>query len=274
MNFKNNEKYNIDDLIAIVRQLRAPDGCPWDKVQTHQSIRRDFIEEVYEAAEAIDENDTEHLREELGDVLFQVVFHSVIESEEGHFDFSDITDEVSRKMIIRHPHVFGTVEVENTDEVLSNWDAIKMQTHAQSRVSETMESVSKTLPSLMRAEKLCKKAARGGVRSESCEEALECIDEKLSALKKICAEGNDECREKAVGELLLSVANLSGMIKTGSEQSLYKACDNFIGQFKRYENIAAEKGINIQDSDTKVTNQLWKEINKKEKLEEIKNEQI
>lgn len=274
LEFKNNEKYNVDDLIEIVKRLRAPDGCPWDKVQTHQSIRKDFIEEVYEAVEAIDENDTDHLREELGDVLFQVVFHSVIESEQGHFDLTDITDEVSRKMIIRHPHVFGTVEVENTDEVLSNWDAIKMQTHSQSKVSQTMDSVSKTLPSLMRAEKLVKKAARGGVVCESREDAFRNIDEKLCMLKKVSDEEDQSQYENALGELLFSVANLSEILKTDSEQSLYKTCDAFIGQFKQYEKAADEKGLDIQDSDTKVTNQLWKEINKKEKLEEIKNEQI
>ena len=274
LDFKNKDKYNVDDLIEIVKRLRAPDGCPWDKVQTHKSIRKDFIEEVYEAVEAIDEDDVPHLREELGDVLFQVVFHSVIESENGNFDFSDITDEVSRKMILRHPHVFGEIEVETTEQVLSNWDAIKMQTHSQTTVSETMESVSKTLPSLMRAEKLVKKSARGGVECSDKDEAFELIEEKLARLKNVSEKDDAAANEKAMGELLFSIANLSGLLKTDSEQSLYNACEDHIARFRRYEDIAAEKGLNIQDSDTEVTNQLWKEIINQEKLEEKKNEQI
>ena len=163
----NKEKYDIEDLTEIVKRLRAPDGCPWDKAQTHKSIRKDFIEEVYEAVEAIDDDDAEHLREELGDVLFQVIFHCQIENEKGNFNLGDITDEVSRKMIIRHPHVFGDIHVDTTEQVLTNWDAIKMQTHSQTKVSQTMESVSRTLPSLMRAQKLVKKASRGGLRNRS-----------------------------------------------------------------------------------------------------------
>lgn len=268
MNIKDKEKYDINDLIEIVKCLRAPDGCPWDKVQTHQSIRKDFIEEVYEAVEAIDENDTEHLREELGDVLFQVVFHSVIESEQKHFDFSDITDEVSKKMIIRHPHVFGDVNAETTDQVWSNWDKIKMQTHAQSTVTETMESVSKTLPSLMRAEKLVKKSARGGVEYSNMDDIFNEIEERLSVLKKVCAEKDTDRYESVLGEFLFSAAALSGLMKTDSEQSLYNACDRYIDRFRKYENTATDMGLNIQDSDTCITNQLWKDISKKEKLEE------
>lgn len=272
LDFRKKERYDINDLIAIVRRLRAPDGCPWDKVQTHESIRKDFIEEVYEAVEAIDEKDSEHLREELGDVLFQVVFHSEIESEQGRFDFSDITDEVSRKMIIRHPHVFGDVEADTTEQVLSNWDAIKMQTHAQKKASEAMDSVSRTLPSLMRAQKLVKKAERGGVRfSQDKAAAFEWAEERLHILKAASL-ANESC-EEALGELLFAVAALSEQLGTDSEQSLYHACDRFIGQFKRYEDIAAEKGFDIQDSDTQVANHYWKEILLKEKLEEIENEQ-
>jgi len=261
LDFVRKEKYDINDLIEIVKKLRAPDGCPWDKVQTHETIRKDFIEEVYEAVEAIDEKDAEHLREELGDVLFQVVFHSVIETEKNNFEFDDIVDEVSKKMIIRHPHVFGSVVADTTEQVLSNWDAIKMKTHSQTSVSEAMESVSKTLPSLMRAEKLVKKSARGGVICTDRDEAFERVSEKLEQLRN--TDGEDPASiEKAMGEFLFSAASLSSLLKTDSERSLYNACDEHIARFRQYEAAAAEKGIDIQDSDTKVTNQLWKEYSK------------
>ena len=208
MNYKEKEKYDINDLIEIVQILRSPDGCPWDKVQTHESIRREFIEEVYEVIDAIDAKDTAHLREELGDVLFQVIFHTVIEMEQQHFDLDDVTDEVCRKMIIRHPHVFGDIDVNSTDEVLKNWDAIKMQTHSQKKPSEALDSVSRTLPSLMRAEKLHKKAARGGVSYSSSDEIYAEIDEKLARLRSIPCEDKDQTH-KVTGELLFALVGLS-----------------------------------------------------------------
>ena len=269
MEFTAKEQYNIDDLVEIVKILRSPDGCPWDKVQTHESIRKDFIEEVYEAVEAIDDKDTEHLREELGDVLFQVVFHSVIESEQQHFTLDEVIDEVCKKMIIRHPHVFGDVAADTTDQVLKNWDQIKMQTHSQKTVSEAMDGVSKTLPSLMRAQKLRKKAKRGGVYPESAEEVFSDIGEKLEAVKAAANGSDKEQQGRLIGELLFSVVGLTEFVDADCELSLYNACDVFTEQFGLFEKAAACNGIDIQDSDTKVTNQLWKEVSKKENLEEI-----
>ncbi len=256
MDFKVKEKYDINDLIQIVRILRSPDGCPWDKVQTHESIRKDFIEEVYEAVDAIDNKDVLHLREELGDVLLQVVFHSVIETENNNFSFEDVADEISKKMIIRHPHVFGDVTADTTEQVLRNWDEIKMKTHSQKDISEAMNSVSKTLPSLMRAEKLQKKAKRGGICKEKTTDIISEIKDRLDAVEN----SSDELRETVIGELLFSVVKLSSNYNVDSEQSLYNACNSFTDHFRAYEAAAQKNGIDIQDSDTKVTNQLWKEI--------------
>ncbi len=269
MDFKNKEHYSIDDLREIVKALRAPDGCPWDKVQTHQSIRQDFIEEVYEAAEAIDENDQEHLREELGDVLFQVVFHCAIEEEQGGFTLDDIADEVSRKMVIRHPHVFGDVTADTTEKVLKNWDAIKMQTHAQKTASEAMDSVSKTLPSLMRSEKLIKKAKRGGVAPKNAEEVFDKISSSLETLKQSYAQGSTENYDTQMGELLFAVTGLSEFLNTKCEQSLYNACEDFTEQFKQLEKLAAEQGIDIQGADADTLNKLRSQIKKEKDLEEI-----
>ena len=232
--FEFKERYNTEDLIEIVRLLRSPEGCPWDKVQTHESIRKDFIEEVYEAVEAIDEKDPVHLREELGDVLLQVVFHTVLEEEKGGFDFEDVTDEICKKMIIRHPHVFGDIKADTTEQVLKNWDEIKMQTHSQKTVSEAMDGVSRTLPSLMRAQKLHKKAKKGGC-AESAEDFFADMHDALTALEEAFSEKNDECYERELGKILFSAAGLSNIIDTDCERLLYDTCEEFISSFKRDE---------------------------------------
>lgn len=158
------EKYDIDDLITIMRLLRSPDGCPWDREQSHLSIRNDFIEETYEAIEAIDKGDTALLREELGDVLLQVIFHSAIEEEGGGFCFGDVVNDICAKLVLRHPHVFGNVDADTSEKVLKNWDAIKQKSKGQTTVSETLDSVCSALPALMRAQKTIKRADKGGYR--------------------------------------------------------------------------------------------------------------
>ena len=213
MDFEFKEHYNVNDLVEIVKKLRAPDGCPWDKVQTHKTIRSDFIEEVYEAVEAIDE---------------------------------DVADDVCQKMILRHPHVFGNVKADTPDEVLKNWDQIKMQSKSQESASEAMKSVSKTLPSLMRSEKLWKKAERGGAAIESTEQAFELVQKELDELKALADENKTDNYGSKLGELLFSIAGLSRFLKTDCERSLYDACDNFIARFQRLETVAEEKGIDIQ----------------------------
>ena len=156
----NKEKYDINDLLEVMKILRSENGCPWDREQTHKSIRADLIEETYEVVEAIDNDDPALLREELGDLLLQVVFHARIAEEDGIFNFSDVCNDVCEKMIVRHPHVFADVKADNTEEVLKNWDAMKMQTKDQKTPAQSMDSVARTLPSLMRAQKLSKKAGK------------------------------------------------------------------------------------------------------------------
>lgn len=158
MDFEFKEKYDINDLLKIMKILRSENGCPWDREQDHKSIRKDFIEEVYEACEAIDLDDSELLREELGDVLLQVVFHATIEEEQGRFDFGDAVNDVCSKLIIRHPHVFGDVKVKDSEDVLRNWNDIKQETKGQETYTETLRSVCTALPALMRAQKIGKRA--------------------------------------------------------------------------------------------------------------------
>ncbi len=213
------KKYTIDDLVTVMHRLRAPDGCPWDSVQTHESIRRDFLEECYEAVEAIDEKSPEMMREELGDVLLQVVFHSVIEEENGNFDFSDVVNDVAAKMIIRHPHVFGDTAVKDVDEVWSNWDAIKKETKGQTSDKEMLYSVSKAMPALMRGQKVVKKASKLGVEYSA--------DPKAD-LKKLAEK--EEMSEQDLGKMLLLISEIAFKGGYDAEKSLYDETNRFIGQ--------------------------------------------
>ena len=161
MEFERKEKYEMQDLLKIMELLRSPDGCPWDREQDHHSIRANFIEETYEAIEAIDTENAELLKEELGDVLLQVVFHAQMEQEKGSFDFSDVVDGICKKLIIRHPHVFSEVPAKTSDEVLKNWDAIKMQTKEQKTQTEVLQSVSPCAAGLDAQPKSTEKGGKG-----------------------------------------------------------------------------------------------------------------
>lgn len=175
------KKKNFYDFCNIIEKLRSPDGCPWDREQTHETLRKHLLEEAYEAYDAIDENNPMKLADELGDVLLQIVMHAQVGKEEGTFDIDDVTDIVSRKMIERHPHVFGDVSVKDSDEVLKNWEEIKQKQRGQKKTYEAMESVTKSLPALYRAGKIIDKAQKGGFISKACDEALssEKIGQKL-----------------------------------------------------------------------------------------------
>lgn len=262
MDFKQKPSYKFEDLIRIMKVLRSPNGCPWDREQDHKSIRRDFIEETYEAVEAIDTDDTELLKEELGDVLLQVVFHSEIESEKGSFNIDDVCDGICKKLIIRHPHVFGDVEAKTTDKVLENWDKIKMQTKFQKTVTDTMNSVSKALPSLIRSEKIQKKAAKIGFDWENVNGAFDKVSEELDELKEAVAKGDKQNMSEELGDLLFSVVNVSRFIKVDPEKALYDACDKFTGRFSKLEQLAAQRGVSIESASLAELDSLWDEVKK------------
>lgn len=261
MNFVEKPNYGFEDLIEIMKILRAPDGCPWDREQTHKSIRQDLIEETYEVIEAIDTEDRELLKEELGDVLLQVVFHSEIESEKNSFDINDVCDGICKKLIVRHPHVFSNVQADTTEQVLTNWDNIKMQTKSQKKQSDAMDSVSKALPGLMRSEKIQKKAAKVGFDWPDVNGALDKVDEEVAELKFAISSGNKENMSEELGDLLFSVVNVSRFIKVDSEEALYKACDKFVSRFKRVESLAQERGIDMKTASLSQLDSLWDEIN-------------
>ncbi|MDD6645559.1 MAG: nucleoside triphosphate pyrophosphohydrolase [Oscillospiraceae bacterium] len=260
MDFQQKPKYGFEDLLQIMKMLRAPGGCPWDREQTHKSIRQNFIEETYEVIEAIDTEDKELLKEELGDVLLQVVFHSEMESEVGSFDINDVCDGICKKLIVRHPHIFADVKADTTDEVLSNWDKIKMQTKSQKTQSDAMDSVSKSLPSLMRSEKLQKKAAKVGFDWPDVSGALQKVEEETQELKKAIEDGDKKGMEEELGDLLFSVVNVSRFLKVDSEEALYHACDKFTNRFRMVENLAKERGIAMESAPLSLLDSLWDEV--------------
>lgn len=217
----NKEKLDIADLLAVMRILRSDGGCPWDIEQTHASLRKNLVEETYEVCEAIDNSDMTLLREELGDLLFQVVFHARIAEENGLFDFGDVVNDICRKMIVRHDHVFGNTHYQNLDEQLSGWDAIKMQTKNQTSTADTLDSVARTLPSLMRAQKLAHKLAKSG--------------KKIGETAETAETANINGREAANRIFLICAScDRSGL---DAEREVYDLCEDVIRSIREEETV-------------------------------------
>lgn len=246
VDFQQKKHYSIDDLIEIVRLLRGEGGCPWDREQTHESIKSDFIEETCEAIEAIDLRDTDLLREELGDVLLQVVFHCRIEEENNSFKFDDICDGICKKLIVRHPHVFGEVTVSSTGDVLKNWDAIKMETKHQTTYTETLESVAKSLPALMRAQKVGKRAMRAGMDFRNADDAIACISAEKSELDEAVASGDKSHIEEEIGDLLFSCVNAARHLGIDAELALNNSTNKFIKRFSVTEDLVRAENTDMK----------------------------
>lgn len=252
--------YNMQDLIDIMRILRAPGGCPWDAEQTHESIKKNLIEETYEAIEAINKSDNELLCEELGDLLMQIVFHAQMESEKGEFGFDEVVDGVCKKLIVRHPHVFGDVTVSSVDDVLTNWDDIKKKTKGQKTVTESMFSVPRELPALMRATKLQKKAADIGFDWPDVSGALDKLEEEIAELREAIANNDSENAFEELGDILFSAVNVSRFIKADAEESLTAASDKFLARFTRVEALASERSIDMKTASLEELDALWDEV--------------
>ena len=249
--------YNVQDLVEIVRTLRHPGGCPWDQEQTHQSIRRNFLEEAYEVAEAIDEGSTEHLKEELGDVLLQVVFHTSIEEDAGRFNLDDVADGVCKKLVYRHPHVFGDVTVSSTGEVLSNWEELKKKEKHQETQADAVDAVARTLPALWRAEKMKKKAAKTGFDGRDVSGALDKLSEELDELKAAALNGSGDPVEE-LGDLLLAAVSVAPFLDIDPEDALHRACDKFSARFRKTEELAEKRGLKLGELSDGEQSALWK----------------
>lgn len=255
VDFQYKDSYDVNDLVEIVRILRSPGGCPWDAEQTHESIRRDFLEETYEVAEAIDEGNTEHLKEELGDVLLQVALHTRMEEEQGNFNLNDVADGVCKKLIYRHPHVFGDVSVSGTGEVLTNWDALKRKEKHQATHTDALNSVARSLPALWRAEKVQKKAKKAGFDWPDVSGALDKLSEELTEFKAAVAENSNV--EEELGDLLFSAVNAARFVKVDPETALQKATEKFIARFRRVEELAGD--LPMEDMDLAELDKLWEQ---------------
>ena len=254
------DSYGFDDLLLIVRMLRSPRGCPWDREQTHSSIRADLLEETYELAEAIDLDSTELLREETGDVLLQTVLHSQISSEEGRYDMNDVVNELCNKLIIRHPHVFGTATAEGSGEALANWDAVKSATKGRKTVSDKMRSVARTLPALMRADAVGAKSKKASFDFNSPEEAAAKVREELGEVMSAVAQGGNV--EEEIGDLLFSAVNLARVAGVEPEEALTRATDKFIDRFTALEKLSEDMGADIASLGQRKADELWEKIKK------------
>ena len=247
VDFQCKKRYSWEDFVEIIRLLRSPGGCPWDMEQTHQSIRRDFLEETYEALDALDREDLPAMREELGDVLMQVVFHAVIEEERGNFTSADVVDGIAQKMVYRHPHVFGgSLRAENTEQVLVNWEALKRREKDQRSTADAIEAVPHTLPALWRAEKVQKKTAKAGFDWNDRLGALRKLEEEVRELREAVEAGQDPevphgVREE-VGDTLFIAAKVAQICGVDPEDALHRACDKFDSRF-RYVETTADKPL-------------------------------
>ena len=256
-NFTFKEKYDINDLLSIMEILRAPGGCPWDAEQSHESIKKDFIEETYEVIEAINKKDKVLLEEELGDVLLQVVFHAQIEKEQGSFDFGNVCDGICKKLVERHPHVFGEVKVSGTDDVLSNWDEIKRKSKGQKTQGSSMLKVPKELPALMRSQKIQSKAKKAGFDWDDMSGAFEALEKETAELKEAIASGVQTDITEEFGDMLFSCVNIARFIDVDSEEALNLSTEKFISRFLEVERLAQERNIDMKSSTIEELDKLW-----------------
>ena len=261
--YQRKDRYDINDLRDIMSILRSPQGCPWDREQIHKSIRNDFIEEVYEAIEAIDLEDTELLKEELGDVLLQIIFHCRIEEEKSCFDFDDICDELCKKLIIRHPHVFGDITVSDSGEVLKNWDSIKKETKGQTSYTETLTSVAKSLPALMRAQKVGKRAMRAGMDFSCVSDAVERVKSETDELEEAIRSGKKDDIYEELGDLLFSCVNTARHLNIDAEEALTRATEKFIERFAETEDLVRLDGADMKALSIDQLDVYWNKVKKK-----------
>jgi len=248
--------YSFEDFCNIIAQLRAENGCPWDREQTHESLRETTLEEAYEVVEAIDKKDLQNLKEELGDILLHIVFHAQIEQENGNFTIADVINGISRKMIYRHPHVFGQTEVENSEQVLKNWEELKKQEKGFQTQTQVLQSVPNALPALTKAKKVQKKAADVGFDFQNLQQVIDKTHEEMEELETAIASPNGNTEEE-LGDLLFSVVNIARFLHINPEFALTKAIKKFINRFECVESSANAKGKTISQVSFAELDSFW-----------------
>ena len=274
VDFEIKDNYDINDFLRLVTVLRSPGGCPWDRKQTHESIKKNFIEETYEVVEAINKADAEGLKEELGDVLLQVAMHSEMESEKGSFDFNDVVNDICKKLVVRHPHVFGDAAAQNSDEALQNWDQVKLKTKGMKKQGEAMIKVPREFPALMRAQKVQEKAAKAGFDWDDINGAVDKLHEEIDELETALAAGVGKDIEEEFGDVLFSCVNVSRFIGADCEEALTASTDKFIKRYLLVEKLAADEGLDMKTASIEELDKLWNKakiiIAEKAKTEEFK----
>lgn len=248
---------NLEELIDVIRVLRSENGCPWDREQTHTSLRPNMIEEAYEAVDAIDEKNSAHLREELGDVLLQVLLHSQIASEAGEFTIEDVAKELKDKLIHRHPHVFGSAKVNSADDVVVNWDKLKQEEKTERK--SQMDGISKAQSALMSAQKISKRAVKVGFEWDKVETLWDCVNSELKEFKEACEEKDLTHMEDEMGDILFAVVNLARWHKLDAEQCLITANNKFMKRFRKMEELAVKP---LTEYSFEEFDALWKQAKK------------
>jgi len=254
------KKRDIYDLIEIIEVLRKENGCPWDREQTHKSIKKAIIEESYEVMDAIDKDDEDGTIEELGDVLLQVAFHSVLGKEEGRYDLGDIIEGICNKMIYRHPHVFGNDKVENTEEVLVNWDELKKKEKNLDTTTDELKAVARALPALIRAKKVQTKANKVGFNLDKVEAVALKVEEELGEVLDVYKGDNRAMITEEVGDLLFACVNVSRFLEVDPEEALNIATDKFIRKFSYIEEKVRGKALDLKEISTIEMDILWNEV--------------
>jgi MazG family protein len=249
----------FEELVRIMHRLRAPGGCPWDREQTHESIKGYTIEEAFEVAEAIENRDDRELCTELGDLLLQIVFHSEMAAEEKRFEIADVIRAITEKMIRRHPHVFGDVEVSGAHEVLRNWSRIKAEERRGAEDSSVLAGVPRGMPALLRAQRLGEKAEHVGFDWADAKSVVDKLREELDELSEALDRDDTEHAAAELGDLLLAATSLGRHLRVSSEDTLKAAADRFTRRFRRMEEMLARRGRDIRDATLDEMELLWQQ---------------
>ncbi len=258
---------SLQELVTILAKLRAPDGCPWDRKQTHESLKPYLLEETYEVLDAVDSGQNSALQEELGDLLLQVVFHAQVAAEQDHFTLDDVIEGICAKLIRRHPHVFSDATAANVDDVMRHWEAAKRQEKQHddtgSEEKSIFASVPRQLPALLRAEKIQKRAGRLGFDWPDLAGPMEKIDEELAELRQALEEGDDDHIIEELGDVLFSVVNVARFVKANPELTLDRTNQKFIERFQTMERHAAEENLDLHSMSLAEMDELWRQAKQK-----------
>jgi tetrapyrrole methylase family protein/MazG family protein len=258
------EQGRFDRLMEIMRKLRAPGGCPWDAEQSHESLKRYLLEEAYEVIEAIDAGDAGHLKEELGDLLLQPVFHAAIAEESGAFTMNQVLDAINDKLVRRHPHVFGEEVIESSQAQVANWEKIKKGEKGEERKS-ALSGIPPALPALMQAQKITEKAARVGFDWEHTDQVFAKVMEELHEFEEAMLSGDQKEMEAELGDLLFAIVNLGRFLSIDPEEALRKTIGRFTKRFGHVEESLHARGMALQSATLEQMDKLWEEAKKLEK---------